>query len=672
MNAIRVVSTLLLLALASATTAAVPDSVRAYYTARLADNAQGRFATLPLSPLLNVPNDPVLETVVQWDRLRRDNYRASFAELSLFLRLHRGWPQEAVLRRRAEKAIDASIPYPERLAYFNVFPPLSALAKYRMAETLLVERQPEAAAAMARDAWDSSGLDAATEADLLLTFGNSLTPADHLSRADRLLWSGQPSAALRLLPRFAPDRQAWVIARAALQSGGPTADNQRTMLNGPLGAEPGITFDRVKWLRRTGQTSTAQAVMAATDYAPGLVVDPEAWLKLRVQMAREAMRAGDNATAYRLAANHRAFALGRPIAERSLGERAAFIDSEWVAGWIALRNLNRPTDALARFVAVRAGALTPVSQARGDYWSGRAAEAAGQKADATRYYSAAATHPDYFYGQLAAERLGLPLSLPLRVQQDISPEVRSRFFADEIVRATQELGDIGDRARQTLMMRALVERADGPALARLVAELSVPLNRADLGVLMGKAARSDGQLNLIDFAYPQLTLPSELSPSWTMIHAIARQESQFDRAAISAANARGLMQLVPATAAEQATKLGMSFSQDRLITDPVYNVTLGSSYFARLRGNTGSHVLAVASYNAGGGNVRKFIAANGDPRMPGIDMIDWIESIPFLETRTYVQRVLENAVVYDMLHPGTAVSPSTKRLSWYLGKTSAG
>lgn len=652
--------------------AAVPEATRAYYVARLAENAAGRYSTVALSPLVSAPTDPLLETVVQWDRLRRDSYRASFAELSGFLTRHRGWPQEVVLRRRAEKAIDASVPFAQRTAYFAVLPPVTVAAKFRLAEAQLVARNP-AAAATARDAYDSSGLDATTERELLLTFGDRLTPADHLSRLDRLLWTSQASAAARVMPRVAPDRLAWAIARLALQTGGPDADAARARLPAALATEPGITYDRVQWLRRSGQQEMARSVMAAADYAPGLIVEPEAWLKLRVQMAREALRAGDKATAYRLAANHRAFPLGRALAERSLGERAAFIDAEWVAGWIALRELNRPSDALGHFVAVRAAALTPVSQARGDYWSGRAAQAAGMKADADRYYAEAARHPDYFYGQLSAERLGRTIALPPMAPPVIAAADRSRFAADGLVRATLALGDLGDRNRQTLFMRALVERAETPAAARLTAELSVPLARPDLGVLMGKGARSDGELSLIDFAYPQLDLPPELGPHWTMVHAIARQESQFDRAATSGADARGLMQLLPSTAAEQAGKAGLKFSAARLIDDPIYNATLGAGYYERIRASLGgSHVLAVAAYNAGPGNARKFVRNQGDPRLSGVDVIDWIEAVPLLETRTYIQRVLENAVVYDLLHPGTAASPPVNRLSWYLQKSTPG
>ena len=665
----KAITLLLTVVLAAPAAAALPEATRAYYAARLAENASGRFGTLALSPLRSVPADPLLDAVVQWDRLRRDQYRASFPELSAFLRAHRGWPQEAVLRRRAEKAIDGSVAAPDRAAYFAVLPPLSATAKFRAAEMLLVQRKAAEATALARDAWDSAGLDPATETELLATFGPQLTPADHLSRADRLLWSGQTSAAVRLLPRLAADRQAWVSARVTLQGGGANADSLRAALPGSLANEPGITFDRVNWLRRVNRQADARAVMAATDYPPGLVVEPEAWLKLRVQLAREALRDGDAATAYRLAARHAAFPLGRMLAERSLGERAAFIDAEWVAGWIALRNLARPAEALAHFAQVRAAALTPVSQARGDYWAGRAADAAGLKVDAARYYESAARHPDYFYGQLATERLGRPLVLVPAPPPAVSPPARARFAGDELVRGVQDLGEIGDRARQTLFMKALVERSDTAEAAQLTAELANAVARPDLGVLMGKAARADGELTLLPFAYPQLTLPPELSANWTMIHAVARQESQFDRAAVSAANARGLMQLVPATASEQAAKAGLRFAADRLTEDPVYNVTLGGAYFERLRASFGgSYVLAVAAYNAGPGNARKFVARQGDPRVPGVDVVDWIEAVPFLETRTYIQRVLENAVVYDLLHPATQLSPPARRLSWYLGK----
>jgi soluble lytic murein transglycosylase len=615
----------------------------------------------------------LLDAIVQWDRLRRDSYSAPLSEYAAFLRAHPGWPAQATVRRRAEKAITPADAAPAVVAYFTAFPPLSALGKLRLAQAYAATGKMTDANAMARDAWDSSGLDAAAENELLTRFAPVITADDNLSRFDRLMWAGQITAANRLLPKLPANAQQVAQARVALRQG--NAANAAALVTAVPAAQrddPGLIYDRVLALKRT-DVNAARALMAGATVAPGSVTEAETWLKLRLELGRGALREGQNDLAYRLFANHRAFALGRGLNERTLGERQAFIDVEWLAGWTALRRLDRASAATNHFQNVRAAALTPVSQARGDYWSGRGAEAAGKRDEAVKFYTAAAEHPDYFYGQLATERLGKPLVLPKKTPVTVSSSARTAFQRDELTRATVALGELDARNLQTIFMRALVEAADTPEKARLVADLAAPTGRPELGVLMGKAARSEGELGMIDIAFPRLSLPSDLNPGWTMIHAITRQESQFDRMAVSGAGARGLMQLMPATAQETAIKLGLPFNVGRLIDDPTYNVTLGSAYYDRIRnGFAGSNVLAVAAYNAGPGNARKFITANGDPRLPGTDVVDWVELITLSETRTYVQRVLENAVVYDMLNPGASQMPTSNRLSAYLGKKTPG
>jgi len=221
--------------------------------------------------------------------------------------------------------------------------------------------------------------------------------------------------------------------------------------------------------------------------------------------------------------------------------------------------------------------------------------------------------------------------------------------------------------------RAIAQQAQTSDERVLVSRLAGEIGRPDLAVMMARQARSDGASDYIRAGFPTLPLSTFHDTQWTMIHAISRQESQFDRRAVSRANARGLMQLMPRTAEEQASKLGMSYDYTRLTEDPTYNVMLGSQYFQRMRDYFGgSYMLAVAAYNAGPGNVQKWIAANGDPRLPGADVVAWIEKIPLTETRGYVQRVLENAVVYDLLNPDRANMPKTNRLSAYLGKNRPG
>jgi soluble lytic murein transglycosylase len=667
---------LLGLAVIAPASAQISEAQRSLYSARLAANAAGQFGGFAGSPLVGTPSNPTLETLVTWDRLRQASYTAangaSFIEYARFLKDHPDWPQSLVLRRAAEKLIDDSVAAPDRIAFFKQFPPLSALAKLRLAEALLSVGRGGDARDMARDAWDSAGLDATAESQLLALFEKDLRAEDHLARADRLLWSGQTTAASRLLPRVDVDHRMWMLARMALRANAPDTANRLAVVPDSLRRDPGLILDRAQYLRRNGDLAAAQALLAGTPIKPGAAIDPEAWMKARLDFARTAWRAGDFETAWRIAAGHGAFVTGKPVADRSLAERQAYIDSEFLAGWLALRKLGRAPQAMAHFQNVRAAALTPLSQSRGDYWTGRAAEAAGNADDARRAYAAAAAHFDYFYGQLAAERLGKPLAIRREPAPAIAADRASNFRADPLVRAAFALGDIGDRGRQSMFLRQIADRAQSLDDQALVAALAKPLERPDIGVFAGKAARGNGELALLDAAFPMLPLPDSLGRDFTMIHAITRQESQFDRAITSAANAQGLMQLVPATAAEQAGKLGLPASTARLTSDPLYNVTLGSAYFNRLKENfAGSHVLAVAGYNAGPGNVRKFLAANGDPRT-GEDVIDWIEAIPLSETRNYVQRVLENAVVYDLLHPDTAIMPTTNRLSAYLGTRTPG
>jgi soluble lytic murein transglycosylase len=660
-----------LLMLASPSLAAVTEAQKALYSTRLAANASGQFGGMSAAPLTGVAPVPVLDALVTWDRLRREAYRGSFSEYAAFLKAYPDWPQSLVIRRQAEKALDDMAMAPDIVTFFKQFPPLSAAAKLRYAEALQATGKPGDAREMARDAWDSAGLDATQEARLLAQFGSDLKPEDEIGRAERLLNSGQTTAASRMLPRLDTDHRMLVLARIALKANSPDVLNRLAGVPDRLRNDPGLILDRANWMKRKGDVSGAEALLGSATVPPGSVNDPEYWLKQRLDFARVAWRAGRYEAAWRIAGRHNAFGSGQKVIDRSLSERQVYIDSEWLAGWLALRKLNRAGDAVGHFRNVRSAAQTPLSQSRGDYWTGRAAEAAGKSGEAKSAYEAASAHVDYFYGQLANERLGKPLALKRKSPPDVARKAND-FRADSRVRAIFALQDIGEWDRQTIFLKYLADSADNLDEQALVADLAKPLGRMDAGVYAGKAARAEGELALLDAAFPMLNLPANLNSAFTMIHAITRQESQFDERVVSHANARGLMQLLPSTAAEQAAKMGMTASTPRLVSDPVYNVTLGSGYFSRLRENFGgSHVLAVAGYNAGPGNVRKFLAANGDPRA-GVDVIDWIEAIPLSETKNYVQRVLENAVMYDLLHPDTAVMPKTNRLSAYLGKSTPG
>jgi soluble lytic murein transglycosylase len=306
------------------------------------------------------------------------------------------------------------------------------------------------------------------------------------------------------------------------------------------------------------------------------------------------------------------------------------------------------------FYRYGSAAQTPQTRSKGFYWAGLAASRAGDSAAANRYWELAAAHPDRFYGMLALDKLGRTMpSLAKMPGEAPTPEQAAAFSASPIANAVREVSKSAPWKTGIQFYRTVAQAADTPAEHALVADLARETGRRDLAVNVGEAAGADGLKDFVSFGHPLLNTPA--GTNWTMVHAISRQESQFAQNAISHAGARGLMQLMPGTAREQSGKLGMSYMRANLISDPSYNIKLGDAYFARmLQYYAGAYPRAVAAYKAGPGNVNKWLRRNGDPRKGGIDWITWGEKIPIYETKNYVQRVIENAVVYEHLYPEKA------------------
>jgi soluble lytic murein transglycosylase len=628
--------------------AAQSDPASRAWVSRQFDNYEASSSSQPFG----APT-PLAGSLATWDWLRRTppaGVTYPLGAQAQWLAAHPGWPAHGTIRRRAEaqaadqtKSSDA-----EARAFFQSVPPQTASGQARLA---LLSSGP-AAQTLAREAWVRTGLSPELETALLERFGSALTRSDHARRADVLLWAGQTSAATRLLPLLADEQRALVQARIALRSGAPDAEARVASVPAQLRRHPGLTNDRSIFLERKGRLSEAEALLAAGDTDAG-VASPETWLERRLALGRAAMRRGDAATAHRILANHKALAAGTNPTSLPLTVRVDLSDTEWLAGWIALRRLNRPDLAAQHFTRFNATVTTPISQSRGDYWLGRAEKAANKTEAANAAYERAARHSDYYYGQLAAEELGRTPTLPLVPRLQLTAADRSGLEGSSLARALQLLVDAAEAERASLFVRALADSVETPRQARAAAEFGQRINRPDLGVWTWKASRPRGDLSTFDLAFPRMPASAPIPPSdWIISHAIARQESSFDRTALSSAGARGLMQLMPATAQDVSNKIGQPYSRDRLFDDPAYNVTLGSYYIRLRRDNFSNAMMAIAAYNAGAGNVRKWIDLNGDPRggTPH-QFIDWVEMIPISETRTYVQRVTENAVVYSMLEP---------------------
>ena len=612
-------------------------------------------------------------TIGTWKRLNQSS-GYSFADYASFLLAHPGWPGETSLRRMAEGALaDGASNATLAVQYFRRFPPQSAVGHLRYAEALAATGQRADANAEARQAWRRGVLPAVDEAKLLGGFSAAVTPADHDERMDRLLWADATASAQRQLALTSPARRALFEARLAMRTSAPDASVRAAQVEAFGLTDAGFLADRATWLRGNGASPTARTLLA--NRQPLLVPpsDVEEWYEVLLTHARAAAADRQYDLAYRIASKvDDAVPAGVDVSALPYGERDDYTSLVWLAGRAALHDLNRPADAVGMFERYAAGSESPWTRAKGFYWAGLAAERAGQKAAADGWYARAAGLSDQYYGQLALERLGRPLTPPSRVARAVTPAERNAFYGREVVRAVQYLGQSGLHEDQTAFVRQIANAAESDTDHILAAELAASIGRPDLGVMVGRSALRNGLSDYVATGYPSVTVPASASDDWTIVHAIARQESQFDRAAVSHAGARGLMQLMPGTAREQSGKLGLAYNRDALTTDTNYNITLGSSYIRRMLSYYGgNYPLAVAAYNAGPGNVNKWLAANGDPRQ-GVDVVKWVEDIPIYETRNYVQRVLENAVVYDLLHPDKARSRGPANLSWYLGKNRPG
>jgi soluble lytic murein transglycosylase len=614
-------------------------------------------------------------TINEWKRLQQSD-RYPFGDYANFMLSHPGWPGESSRRAAAETTLTSGAESPAlTIRFFERFPPLTAAGRLRYAEALAASGKRAEADEQARRAWRAGALRATDEAAALGMFSAALTPSDHDARMDALLWQDARMTAARQIGFTSAAQRPLFDARLAMRSDATDAAAKASAVEAQGRGDPGYIADRAIWLRNSGQSVAARNWLARPRTLATRPGDVEQWYEVLLTNARAAAADRQYSLAYAIASQvDDAFAPGSDVSEMGLGIRDDYTSLVWLAGTVALDHLRRPADAVGMFDRYSRGSRTPTTQSKGIYWAGRAAEAAGQQSASDAYYRRAAAYSDLYYGQLAAERLGLSFKAPPPFDLTrANSAARTAFYNREVVRAAQLLGTTGQRQEQGLFLRQIAADATTPEDHALATELSRSIGRPDLGVMVGRSALQNGLSDYTVAGYPSVRVPPGEESHFTIIHAIARQESMFDREAVSRAGARGLMQLMPGTARETAGKLGLSYNLGSLTTDTDYNIRLGSSYFQRMLSYYGgSYPLAVAAYNAGPGNVNKWIRANGDPRLPGGDIVQWVERIPIFETKNYVQRVLENAVVYDLLHPQRSRSRPPAHLSWYLGKNKPG
>jgi len=572
-------------------------------------------------------DDPAAETLIRWRALMAgsgdwDDYRR-------FIAAHGGWPRMDALRQRAELTIPPGADPAMVLAFFDDAPPRTGAGALRLAEALAAAGRPGAAAEAAVAAWREMPLNGADATAFLAAWGGPLR-AHHTARLDRLLWDGRADAARRMLPLVPDDWRALAEARLALRAMAPGVDGLIAAVPPALAEDPGLAFERFLWRVRDASAR------------PAGLGEPAAWAAQRLRLARLALQDGDAALAYELAARH------------GLTGGADFAALEWLAGYAALGPLGRADLAVGHFDRMAGAVASPISRSRAGYWLGRAQEAAGDAEAAAAAHTAAAAHQTAYYGQLAAERAGVAPDPALTGADLAAPGDRARVAAQPVARAAALLlaaGEAGMAERFFVHLAGVLPETDLPALGDAILDLGAP----HIALMAAKAAAARGVV-LPRAYYPLTAMARYRYPAETaLVLAIARRESEFDIDVVSPAGALGLMQLMPATAEAMAGAAGLPWERDRLTADWQYNAALGSLYLAELMVlYDGALPLVAAAYNAGPSRVDAWLAEIGDPRTGDSDPVDWVEAIPFAETRNYVMRVMESLHVYRARLTGTA------------------
>jgi len=594
-------------------------------------------------------SDAVAQKLVEWALLRRSDTEIGLERYAAFISANPDWPSVPLIRRRAEARLwqerrDAATVL--RLVGGN---PTSAIGRLALARVEMGNGDRTGAETKVRAAWRSEQLSAELEAAVLAAFPGVLTRADHVARTDRRIGTKDFGAAMRAAKRVGDDQVAIVKACIAAEAKSPKGGALLDSISADARSDLGYVLCRLHWLMRNdtpGSNVRGRIVTPKADIATAVKLvlaaspedlqyqDTDEWWRERRALARKLIDLGDTGTAYRVVRE------AAPPANPYY--RAEF---HFMAGWIALRFVADPAAALEHFVHVGEGSADPIVRARAAYWRGRAAEAAGQLNEMRAQYEDAARFPTAYYGQLARARLGLGEIAMLRPPPESVPDDTA-----ELVHAADILYAIGERDLIRSFLTDLATESDDTALLSALGQLTAQRDDAQSMLLIGKTALARG-LAIDWYAFPDIGVPpytpvgSKLDRC--IIYSIVRTESAFDQHDVSSAKAVGLMQVTPEAGRDTAKRFGVSYDWNRLVSDPAYNTQMGAAEVAALlQEYRGSYILAFAGYNAGRGRVQQWVAQHGDPRDPKVDAVDWVERIPFSETRNYVQRVMENLQVY--------------------------
>lgn len=577
--------------------------------------------------------DPLAKKLYYWAYYTKSPGPFRFNRISAFMRQIPDWPQQGTLQLAAEKSIQADTPPDEIIRWFDANPPLTADGMDKYMKALSAQAQTKNMGLVISKWWGDANLTSDQQDYFLRKYGKIISKDAQKRRFNTTLYRGQSGNARAISRVLGHGYPQLAEARLALAAGDSGVDRLINMVPAHLKNDPDLQLERLRWRRKKNMDFEALEILHNAP-PPQLIANSDAWWRERNILTRRLIERKQYESAYLVVSKH------------GLSSGESFAEAEFLSGWLALRFMKKPWNAFLHFENLYKNSAMPLTKSRAAYWAGRASEDLKYPDIAKKWYESGARYSTAFYGQLSLAKLGRD-SEQATSDPPIPVPIRVKFEKDERIQAARILYKAGDQTDAGAFLRAYVSTADTQAEFYLAAELAHDWDRPNDSVAIAKKAAVKGVV-MAEYAFPTiLSRVKSVTGEWALVHGLIRQESAFDSRAKSSAGARGLMQLMPATAKEVAKKSGSGYSIDWLTDRPDYNIKLGALYINKMFSRFDDcYPMAIAAYNAGPGNVNKWIKSLGNPCDGSIDMIDWIELIPISETRNYVQRVLEGVYIY--------------------------
>ena len=583
--------------------------------------------------------DKSIYNFIQWRHLLTTGNQATFYDYIAFIKNNKDYPRISRIRYLAEQKLSTDKISPKKIInWFGSDEPLSGYGMLVLGESFIQTGNSEKGIALIKRGWITAELSRANMKSLSKKYKKYLDSKDYINRADYLAWENKQWDLKRMLPYLPKDYRLLYTARQILMSKSYGVDQAITNVPSKFKNDAGLNHDRLKWRRKRGRIDSSLEILFSIKNNKDYLVRPDKWWVERAIMTRALIYKNKYETAYKVASEH------------SLDKGPEFAEAEWMSGWIALSFLNDPILAVDHFNNFYQNVSYPISLARGAYWLGRSYEKIGDKRQSEDWYREATKYLTTYYGQLAFLKINPSQKFELEEQANVKDDYRKYFYNKELVKITHLLNELNKDKYTKNILRHLANDNIASGSEILAAELATNISRYDFAIQVSKLASYEKRFHNT-FNYPIISVPQYVNgrkiPETAFILSLIRQESEFDMRANSHVGAQGLMQIMPYTAKLVAKQAKLPYSKSRLTSDPEYNINLGSHYIAGLiLQYDGAYPFAAAAYNAGPKRVKHWKKINKNPQKKQIDFVDWVELIPFKETRNYVQRVMENYNVY--------------------------